>query len=230
LSKNNGTSWNPIDSGLAARFVLSLAVIDTYLFAGTNSSIGAVSLLTNNGTCWTTVSSGLPTSSARSFAINGSNLFVGIQNGVYLSTNYGTSWTAVNDGLTNTNVASLAVKGNYIFAGTDSGVYRRPLSEMVGVINPQSQSLSHKSTTFTLSAPSQTQHNLAVDFSLPSSSPVNISIFNLSGHQVASLVNKNLGSGSYTYLLDTKNLAAGYYSVRMQAGTNTYVKNVPIVR
>ena len=71
--------------------------------------------------------------------MSGSKIFAGTWgDGVFLSTNNGASWTAVDSGLPeNTVVLSLAISGGTIFAGAGgTGVWRRPLSEMLGVINP----------------------------------------------------------------------------------------------
>ena len=57
VSTNIGTSWTEVDSGLTEKYVVSLAVSGTNLFAKTTSG---VFLSTNNGTSWSEVSNGLP--------------------------------------------------------------------------------------------------------------------------------------------------------------------------
>jgi len=105
-------------------FVLSLAVSDTNLFAGTYG--GGVFRSTNNGTSWTQVVSGLTNRDVRSLAVspdgNGTpKLFAATHSGgVFRSTDNGTSWTPT--GLPNTYVTSFAVSGTNIFAGIEGGV------------------------------------------------------------------------------------------------------------
>jgi len=72
--------------------------------------------------------------------------------------------------------------------------------------------------------------DVTIEFLLPHSDKVTVTVYNLSGHEIASLVNNNLSQGSHSIQWNTRNLAAGCYTVRMQAGANTYVKSVPIVR
>jgi hypothetical protein len=150
LSPNNGISWTAVNNGIpASTYVTSLAVSGSNIFAGTYLGAGGVFLSTNNGTSWTAVDSGLTNSQITSFAVSGSNIFAGTIGGVFLSTNNGTSWTVVSSGLPiyNANVSvingvvsSLAVSGSTIFAAIgNDGLWRRPLSEMVGVINPNPQ-------------------------------------------------------------------------------------------
>jgi hypothetical protein len=52
----------------------------------------------------------------------------------------------------------------------------------------------------------------------------------LSGKAIVSLVNNYLGMGSYRYGWNTQSIAPGFYTVRMKAGENTYIKNVLILR
>jgi Secretion system C-terminal sorting domain len=70
--------------------------------------------------------------------VSGNNIFAGTYgDGVFLSTNNGVSWTNISKGLGQQSVYSLTVSGGNIFAGTNGrGVWRRPLSEILGVINP----------------------------------------------------------------------------------------------
>jgi hypothetical protein len=76
----------------------------------------------------------------------------------------------------------------------------------------------------------RSNHTVVISFSLFHSDQVTVRIYNLSGRETATLVNKNLASGSHSVNWDTKNIAAGCYTVRMQAGTNTYVRSIPIMR
>ena len=57
LSNDNGTTWTGVNSGITNPDVLSLAVLGTNLFAGTNGD--GVYLSTNNGATWTGINSGL---------------------------------------------------------------------------------------------------------------------------------------------------------------------------
>ena len=50
LSPSNGAYWIPVNTGLTNRFVNTLTVVDTNLYAGTD---GGLFLSTNNGANWT---------------------------------------------------------------------------------------------------------------------------------------------------------------------------------
>jgi photosystem II stability/assembly factor-like uncharacterized protein len=123
ISTNNGTSWTPVNNGLAGT-VYAISVFDTNIFAG------SIYLSTNNGTNWFAIKTGLPeNTTVNAFTISGINIFAGTYgDGVFLSTNNGTNWTAVNNGLPRDNmnpdtefenINCITSYSNNIFAGTD---------------------------------------------------------------------------------------------------------------
>ncbi|MES2138088.1 MAG: T9SS type A sorting domain-containing protein [Bacteroidota bacterium] len=122
LSTNNGGLWTAVNMGLQNRYINSLVISGTNIFAGTDS--GGVFLSTNNGGLWTPANIGLTNHPVYTFAISGTNIFAGtVGGGVFLSTNSGGLWTAINNGLTNLDVYSLVLNGTNIFAATNAGVF-----------------------------------------------------------------------------------------------------------
>jgi hypothetical protein len=122
------------------------------------------------------------------------------------------------------------VSGGNLFAETKgNGVWRRPLSEM-GVINDEPQQWIKNQVNFIIHSQSHFSHSVSIEFSLPHSDRVAVKIYNSSGREIATLVNKHFGSGAHRLTLDTRNIAAGCYFVRMQTGSNTYVRSIPIMR
>ncbi|MHB8581410.1 MAG: T9SS type A sorting domain-containing protein [Ignavibacteriaceae bacterium] len=117
LSTDNGNNWKPINSGLTDKYIWSLAVTGSNIFAGTHSGIF---LSTNNGTSWTQVR--YTGSCVYSLAVSGTNIFAAVYgSGVFLSSDNGNSWSSVNSGLTNLLAYSLAVSGKNLFVGTYEG-------------------------------------------------------------------------------------------------------------
>jgi len=229
LSTNNGTSWTAVNSGLVDVYVFDLVVSGTNIFAGTNSGIF---LSTNIGTSWKTVNNGLPNDEVTALASSDGAIFAGMSSsGVYMSTNNGTNWMPRFYGLPKELVMFLAVCDEVLFAGFyDYGVWGNPILEMSGTSNPQLKNASNKTSAFTLTQPSRSARTLSINFSLPNSELVSVKIYNLSGHEIATLVNQNLSSGPHCLQWDTRAVANGCYMVRMQAGSNTYVRSVPIFR
>lgn len=239
LSTNNGTNWTAIAAfkDLMNTYVYSLAVNVNNIFVGIGDSIYHS---INNGMSWIGGGgdSGWPSTAlisqveALCFAVSGTDIFAGTNGGgVFLSNNNGLSWTMV--GLMGSSVSALAVSGNNIFVGAwgDSvGVLRRPLSDFAGGTNPKRQLKMINWENLRVSSSNHTNSNAIIEFSMPHSDRVTVKIFNLSGHVMATLVDKNLESGSHSLNWDTKNITPGCYSVRIQVGEKCFVKSVPIFR
>jgi photosystem II stability/assembly factor-like uncharacterized protein len=233
-SSDSGKSWSAVDSGLTDPRVTSLATIGNSVFAGTMD--GSVYLSKDNGTRWIAADSGLPSPYlyVSCFGVSESNIFAGTYyDGVFLSTNNGTSWTAVDSGLSSKDysefVTSLALSDSYVFAGTGEGIFRRPLSDILPVKNPQNNYLFFQSTLM-ISTSDRFDHYVNISFSLPKTEQVQVNVYDMSGCKIASLVNEHLESGPHSLTWNTRNVAAGYYIAKMQAGATTLVKSVPLFR
>ncbi|MBU2447561.1 MAG: T9SS type A sorting domain-containing protein, partial [Bacteroidetes bacterium] len=57
-----------------------------------------------------------------------------------------------------------------------------------------------------------------IEYDLPISIFVKLSVFDILGREIAILVNENRSVGKYSVTFDTSNLPAGIYFYRMQAG------------
>jgi hypothetical protein len=239
LSTNNGNSCNMADTSLKSYWVVALAVAGNTIFAGTYDGIF---ISTNNGTKWTAADSGFITSSdtfppcVYAFAVSGGNIFAGTEeSGVYVSTNNGASWTAANSGFIENNatrwIYSLAVSGDTLYAGTmGAGVWFTPISQIVGVHNFHIKQEQSFEPTFNVLSTSTSNYNATIQFSLSHPDKVSLTVYNFSGHQIGSLINQKLSQGTHSISWNTKNLTPGCYAVKLQEGSNTFVKSVPIIR
>lgn len=57
-----------------------------------------------------------------------------------------------------------------------------------------------------------------ISFSLPNSEFVRLSVYNMLGQEVATLLNKEMNAGQYRILFDASNLVSGVYYYRIEAG------------
>ena len=122
-SRNLGTVWENVSSGLSDSVVKALALtgyINPVAFVGTASG---VFFSTNDGTSWTLVNTGLTNTNIQALMLSGSTLFAGTPSGVFVTADSGAHWTAANSGLSNTNVLTFTSQGTNLFAGTAGGVF-----------------------------------------------------------------------------------------------------------
>jgi hypothetical protein len=237
LSTNNGSTWNSVNNGVSVYIVRTITISPNNT-GGTNVFMGVfnygggggVYLSTNNGSSWNAVTNGIPTGIwINSFSIIGNNIFAGtgdlfgkgIESGVYLSTNNGSNWQAVNTGFAEgkaKRVKALAISSNNIFAGTSNGVWRRPLSDfgLTGVEDEE----NNLPTSFSLQQnyPNPFNPTTTINYSIPQTRFVKISIYDMLGREVAVLVNEDKSAGNYSIIFNGSNLTSGVYLYRMQAG------------
>ncbi len=122
-STDEGVNWKSINPGSSLRYIWTLALTDSFAFAGGSSG---VYLLRGSDTSWIFAGTGLPASNTvKCLAVKGSTLIAGTWGrGLFRSTDYGTIWQPVNGGLSDSVVLSLAVAGSTILAGThEQGVF-----------------------------------------------------------------------------------------------------------
>jgi hypothetical protein len=191
---------------------------------------------TNNGTTWNDVNNGIPSSSTIwSFEVTGTNIFAGTYiGGVYLSTDYGGSWMQVNEGLNNYYITSLSANNNYLYAGTyGDGVWRRPLSELIGIkiiseSVPQSYALHQN-------YPNPFNPSTKIKFSIPPSKGaggmiVRLTIYDLLGREVTTLVNQQLKPGTYEVLWDASAYSSGVYFYKLTTGDFSDSKKMILIK
>jgi hypothetical protein len=260
LSTNNGPTWTAVNSGLPRNdtlapyyWVRSISVNETNIIAGieeindTGPNSYSIYHSLNCGTTWTIA---VPESSVNytitSLAAIGTKLFIGTDvltvtekdsGGVYYSTNNGTSWTKINNGLPVTNwgryppIRSLAITETNLFAGTSgtcTGVWRLPLSQAIGT--NKSKSLLQKKIDMEIQPPLRNNSTLSIEFMNTHFGLVTIKIFNVSGCYIETLANNWMDKGRQRVTWNTRQMATGFYMVKIQTGASIQIKRIPIWR
>jgi hypothetical protein len=204
------------------------AASDSTVFALTS---GSISRSTDNGTRWVACTSGVSGYVTHLAANKTTILAATYPDGFFLSTNNGTRWTNVNAGLPpTTSVSSLVVSGGYLVMGTPAnGGWRCPIAEMARIVdNPGMK--RPPSPNFRIRLPGAYASSAIIDFSVPRSEKVIITVYNLAGHAIATLINQDCASGDHSITWNTRTVAVGRYVLRMQIGAHGYIKSVSIVR
>jgi len=69
-----------------------------------------------------------------------------------------------------------------------------------------------------------------IEFSLEQPGFVNLSVYDLSGRQVAELVNDRRSAGLHTFLFDAEHLASGTYVYRLTTGAGTQSRKLTLIK
>lgn len=225
LSTNNGVNWT--QTSLKNRNVLSIKIRGNNIFAGTDAG---VFLSTDNGTTWN------PTSldSRRyvsSLIISGANIFAGTDDGVYFSSNNGAVWFQKNQGLAG-NISDgphVYSTDNFIFASNEgTSSFRRDLSEIINInqistVVPEGFSLSQN-------YPNPFNPATKINFSLPHKSRVSLKVFDITGKEIALLINEKLNSGTYEYSFNASSFSSGIYFYKLEAENFSETKRMMLLK
>ena len=69
-----------------------------------------------------------------------------------------------------------------------------------------------------------------IEFTLPASLNAQLTVYNLLGQKVATLVDDRLGAGSHSVRFDARNLASGVYFYQLKAGEFTLQKRMTLIK
>lgn len=225
ISTNNGINWT--QTSLGNINTLSVKASGSNIFAGTDAG---VFLSTNNGSTWNPTS--LDTRRyVSSLTISGANIFAGTDYGVYFSSNNGAVWFQKNQGLAG-NISDgphLCSTENFIFAtneGTSS--FRRDLSEIINI--NQISTVIPKGFSLSQNYPNPFNPATKINFSLPYSSNVILKVFDITGKEIALLINEIFNSGTYEYFFNAESFSSGIYFYRLDAENFSETKRMMLIK
>ena len=205
-STNNGINWTINNS--INQIIHCFAVSGNNVFAGTHR--GGVYLSTNGGNNW--IQRGLSNKVIHSIVITGNYIFASADSsGVFLSTDNGLTWLNRNQGF-NSNVMThpLLLSNGFIFAGTyKNSVWRRSFSDIIGIRKISNEIPS----AFSLNQnyPNPFNPITEIEFRLPKLSQVKLSVFNILGKEIQTIINDKLDAGYYKTEFDGSNYSSGIY-------------------
>ncbi|MCX6156999.1 MAG: T9SS type A sorting domain-containing protein [Ignavibacteriae bacterium] len=225
VSTNNGATWT--QSSLNTITVWSLAMIGTNLFAGIQT--GGIYLSTNNGSTWSQTA--MNNQTVYALCVNGTNLFAGTElNGVFLTTNNGTSWLDKNQGFAPApDIGSLLIANNYVFAGTyGRSAWRRTYTEAIGI----KQISETVPSTYSLKQnyPNPFNPTTNIKFDLVKNSFVNLTILDVSGREIETLVNEKLGTGTYEVNFNASKYPSGTYFYKLETDNFSGTKKMILLK
>ncbi|MDD5361643.1 MAG: T9SS type A sorting domain-containing protein [Ignavibacteria bacterium] len=236
LSTNYGTNWTAINNGLTGLDISCIAVMGERIYASVYEK--GIFLTTNNGGDWNKIGNGLPSGNiyVNTLEVYGTNIYAGVNNwsnnnsAFYVSTDYGANWISKSQGLPDSaTVNGIKIANDYIFAGlTGSSVWRRNLSEVLGIQN----GITTEPSGYYLNQnyPNPFNPSTKIEFKVLHSGNVKITVYDIMGREVQTIVNERLQPGTYETIFNGSGLNSGIYFYKMTAGGFTEVKRMVLLK
>ncbi len=163
----------------------------------------------------------------------GQNLIAAIDSkSIQVSSDKGVSWADFNTGLiSDWTFADLEIKPPYIWALTSffGNAYRRPLTEVVTSVKP-GLSVGNKVITLEQNFPNPVKNNTTFRFTLYQVEKIELSVYDIFGRQVVTLLNDVQTPGEHEIFFNAENLNNGTYFCRLKAGNNFLNRKFQVLR
>jgi hypothetical protein len=201
---------------------------------------GTICKTTNGGTNWIALNTGLGALNYRGVKLGNANLLWATADGgtVAQSSDGGTTWTTSNLG--SSNLAAIEfVDGVGVIVGNGGAGYRFTTT-LVSVREIDSRTGIPGSFALEQNYPNPFNPTTNVGFRVPAEAAaqagigdfglVTLTVFDVLGREVATLVNENLQPGSYEVTFDAKGFASGVYYYRLQSNRFAETKKMILMR
>jgi photosystem II stability/assembly factor-like uncharacterized protein len=231
---DGGGSWDNITGTLPDRYMVDVAVDptnDAYVYVAL-SGFGTSHLFMSDdfGTSWQDIGDGLldvPTSAVLVDPVFSDRIYVGNDLGVYVSLDRGLTWSSYNEGLPDAvlvlDMVTSITDGKIRLATHGNGAYQRDMiTDPVG-LEPETVQIPR---TFHLrqNYPNPFNPLTLISYELPAETDVSLTIYNVSGQRVRTLVSGRQSTGTHKVQWDGRDergnqVSSGVYLYRLEAGS-----------
>jgi photosystem II stability/assembly factor-like uncharacterized protein len=233
VTTDNGTTWKT-KTGYP---YVSDFVVDNTNDAVCYATLGGASAphvikTTNYGDSWQDISGDIPNIAANSIVMKTAPeriLFVGTDIGVFKSTDEGVHWISFNSGLPAVEIYDMKYKqsiGLLLVATHGRGCWTFDIN-LTG-IDPFGQiPLSYN---LKQNYPNPFNPSTSIEFDIPKSEAVNLSIYDMSGRKISEPINNNLNAGHYQVRWNGENFASGIYVYKLSTPSFSDTKRMVLVK
>ena len=209
------------------------------LMNGTNTPGQKIFYTASRGITWTNITGDLPNVPLgdlvrESYQI----LYLGTEMGCYRTTNHGVNWHRWNNGMPEANIVtemdyidSSSIGKFYVIAGTyGRGMWIREGSgEDPSIVGNEPSNIPNK-YELKQNYPNPFNPTTTIEFLLPTNDRVELNVFDISGRQVASIINRNMSAGVHKIKFDASNLTSGVYFYQIRTGKLVDTKKMLLIK
>jgi photosystem II stability/assembly factor-like uncharacterized protein len=206
-TSDNGNSWKSV--GFSSNNIYDMVVdSEGRIFLGAKDGLY---ISDNNGESWTAQNKGIGANLTRAITISKArSIFAGTSSGIFRSIDNGVNWTEYNDGIDNYNKNIFSIScgiDDIIYAGTAMGIYKTLTADNIEeMITPEFNITIY---------PQPFIDNLSLNLKIIEAEHYILSIFDIYGNKIETLLDNFLLPGSYTYIWRPSNTNSGFYFYRL---------------
>jgi hypothetical protein len=225
-STDAGLNWSAL-SDTTFTAITAMHLLGSVVYAG--NSHGIIKS-TNNGLNWSYSSSGHPPNGTISKILSSNGvLFSAGSYGVYYSVNSGASWAAYNQGFPSPSpVNDITIKDNFIYAAVSNKSIWKCSLATVGIQTTSNE--IPESFYLSQNYPNPFNPMTKIKFDIPSSLSTKITVYDILGKEVKTLVNDKLNPGTYEVDFDGSNLPSGVYFYKLETEAFTETKKMILIK
>lgn len=220
-STDDGANWYNVSQGLTSAANGFIFQNDSeYVFSPTG-------IFFHYTASWGPINGNLSDLNIHAGTANNYGIFIAGAYGIYRSTNHGLSWVSI--GFPGGHYAvSLAADNEYLFAGTDNdGVWKYPLGSQVGIGNGNN---IPKEFALNQNYPNPFNPSTKITYELQTTGNVHLVIFDVTGREIAVLVDQKQNAGRYEITFEGDNLPSGIYFYKIETGNWTASKKMILLK
>ncbi|MCH8068519.1 MAG: T9SS type A sorting domain-containing protein [Candidatus Marinimicrobia bacterium] len=155
--------------------------------------------------------------------------------GIFKSTNGGVTWTPINSGLSNFNTNIITIDPSdhsRLYLGTLGNGAFIGIDDVLTNIDDQYENEIQIPEKFYIEQnyPNPFNPRTTISYQLPKSSFVNLSIYNVTGQLVETMVSEYKDVGYHSVIWDASGVGSGLYFYRIEAGEYTETKKCLILK
>lgn len=230
ISSDAGNNWVKTTVGVGPANNINSIIVGKSgsIFIGVDH--GGVFRSADDGKSWKPTSNGMPPG-ANVILLNVNslgNLFAVLHdNAVYKSTDQGENWNLFDEGLNNYSINTIASSSNgKTLLGTSGGLF---ISEDFISQVEKPNNIDH-SFILLQNYPNPFNPATNINFSISNSRNVTLKIFNATGQEIMTLIDKKLLAGSYSVKFDGSNLSSGVYFYKLSTENLTETRKMILMR
>lgn len=234
-SVNRGRTWSVVKTNQNIYVPTRLMVFDNTWYSISSTNSGKLFVCSDTGAVWNEVNAAVLGTTVSNMLVSGRNLIVTVDaKGLLYSSNGGASWTPVTTGVykgSTQTYPTAKIFWDTLFASlSDGGLVRRGVMESGILSVARNAASSPGGYQLEQNYPNPFNPETAISYQLSAAGMVTVTVHDIIGREVATLVNEVKEAGVYTVRFDASHLSSGVYLYSLRSASSVVTKRMLLMK